>query len=421
VIDVRVGHVLLVLPVLLPHSVHCVVTSPPYFGLRDYGTDPVAWPGLTYCPMPGTDAEVEIAPWTGSLGLEPRLEDYIGHLLLVFRGLRRVLRKDGTVWLNLGDSFAGTGKSGGGKQGERWDCVGAGNSTHRGKRGGRWAAPVSGCKSKDLQCVPDRVKLALQAEGWYVRADIPWVKRNCMPGSQRDRPTVGTERIFLLAHPESKGRYFYDQEAVKVASTGMQAGNTKATETRIRRDTDWFYDSLKAVLHDDPKQREQRLLNTPEGAPLALCVNPRPFKGAHFAVFPPTLVEPMIKASTSEQGCCVDCGAPRQRVTVRQKVVATQAAIGGDPAQHDGGTRVRDPSKGGGNVLGARTKATGTWKRTCACETEETKPCGVLDPFGGAGTTAMVAHRLGRNAVSIELGEQYADMGINRLLKATTP
>jgi hypothetical protein len=140
--------------------------------------------------------------------------------------------------------------------------------------------------------------------------------------------------------------------------------------------------------------------------PLALVVNPRPFKGAHFAVFPPGLVEPMIKAGTSEHGCCSACGAPWIRETKRNVIEAKDVATGGDPARKDGGSRIKDPSGKGGNVLATRTRATGSWKPSCAHDVYRI-PCNVIDPFGGSGTTGLVAKHLGRDAFLIELNPEY--------------
>ena len=193
------GDALAVLRTLPAESVHCCVTSPPYFGLRDYGVP-------------------------GQIGLELSYPDYVARLLEVFREVRRVLRSDGTLWLNIGDSYAtGAGKvgecPGGGKQGERW----------KGYRGGHDASPKHadgaigpmtqanrlpqpGLKPKDLMMIPARVALALQADGWYLRSDIIWAKPNPMPESVTDRPTKAHEYLFLLSKSE---RYFYDYEAIK--------------------------------------------------------------------------------------------------------------------------------------------------------------------------------------------------------------
>ena len=248
-------------------SVNTCITSPPYWGLRDYN---------------GEDKQ---------LGMEDTPEEFISNLVDVFREVKRVLRDDGTVWLNLGDTYCGTGHKG--------------NYTdpkHKEGRNGQKIAlnnKIDGLKSKDLVGIPWRVALALQQDGWYLRQDIIWHKPNTMPESVKDRCTKAHEYIFLLSKNK---KYYYDYEAIKE----------------------------DAVIG---KKRNKRSVWT---------VPTKPFKGAHFATFPMDLIEP-----------CVLAGCP------------------------EGGT--------------------------------------VLDPFGGSGTTGLVADRNGRNAVLIELNNEYAEMARDRL------
>lgn len=368
-----------VLRTLPDESVHCVVTSPPYWGLRDYGV-------------------------AGQIGLEAEWPEFLTGMVEVFRDVRRVLRKDGTLWLNLGDCYAtGAGAvgqhPGGGERGAKW----AGSSIERGERcrglrdgrhSGKHTAitargpmtqpnrlPQPGLKPKDLVGMPWRVALALQADGWWLRSALPWVKRAGMPESATDRPGAFVEYVFLLTKAE---RYFYDLEAVvrpispntkaRVAQkVATQAGSLRANggsrperpmrtvirrpkraadgsgirgnssfenatchqvlPTRYFRNTDLFFDSL---------DRPHGLIHGPDGVPLALDVAPEGYAEAHFATFPPGLADPLIRA-----GC---------------------------PA--------------GGMVL---------------------------DPFGGAGTTGLVAQRLGRDATLIELNPEYAAMAERRI------
>jgi DNA modification methylase len=275
-----------------PASVQTCVTSPPYWGLRDYGH-------------------------SGQLGLESTPEEYVANIVDVFREVKRVLSDNGTLWLNLGDSYASGGMS---------------NPSSKSTLGGgkdRGAADYSlirlipdGLKPKDLVGIPWRVAFALQADGWFLRSEIIWAKPNPMPESVTDRPTRSHEQIFLLAKSQT---YFYDHEAIKesavtgswdalppiggakavgVNGNSTYSGNTPASDgTRNKRDV-W-------------------------------TVSTKPYAGAHFATFPPDLIEP-----------CILAGAP----------------VGGI----------------------------------------------VLDPFGGSGTTGMVANRLGRRAVLIELNPDYA-------------
>ena len=221
-----------VLPTLPAGSVHCCVTSPPYFGLRDYGHE-------------------------NQIGLERTPEAFVQELVEVFRGVRRVLRDDGTLWLNLGDSYNAYNANRGASTSISDWTAGRGHPTHR--RG--LTTPT--LKNKDLIGIPWRVAFALQADGWYLRQDIIWHKPNPMPESVRDRCTKAHEYLFLL----SKGaRYHFDSEAIKEPAT--------KGATRNRRSV-W-------------------------------SVTTKPFKGAHFATFPPDLIEPCILAGCPAGGTVLD-------------------------------------------------------------------------------------------------------------------
>ena len=212
--------------------VNTCVTSPPYWGLRDYGVD-------------------------GQLGAEPSPEEYVERMVTIFREVRRVLRNDGTLWLNLGDSYVGTGH-----KGQHRDPKYA-----QGRNGQARALnnKVDGLKPKNLVGIPWRVAFALQADGWYLRSDIIWHKPNAMPESVKDRPTKAHEYIFLLT---KNPHYYYDADAVR------EETNTRSSRKRNRRSV-W-------------------------------TVPTRPFKGAHFAVFPPDLIEPCILSSAPEGGIVLD-------------------------------------------------------------------------------------------------------------------
>lgn len=206
----------------------CCVTSPPYWGLRDYGID-------------------------GQIGAEVRVEDYIADLVAVFREVRRTLRDDGTLWLNIGDSYTSGGRT--------WRDADEKNPA----RGMSYRAPTpQGLKPKDLVGVPWRLAMALQADGWYLRADIIWHKPNCQPESVKDRPTRSHEYVFLLSKTE---RYFYDHEAIKEPTTN-------GTDSRNRR-TVW-------------------------------AINTEPYSGAHFAVFPPELVRLCVLAGSTPNSTVLD-------------------------------------------------------------------------------------------------------------------
>jgi DNA modification methylase len=323
------------LATLPAQSVHCCVTSPPYFGLRDYGVD-------------------------GQIGLEPTPDQFIAELVAVFQEVRRVLRDDGTVWLNLGDSYNNFRVSMNGQS--------VHNGEQRSKPAGRRAVD-HGLKEKDLIGIPWRVAFALQADGWYLRQDIIWHKPNPMPESVTDRCTKAHEYVFLLS---KSARYFYDAAAIaEPASTDLRApdangstisggshgrsGNPQAYpehERRVDRRGKGGKNAFRGQGADrdgegGPANREGRDMRDvgtgdTRNARSVWTIATQPFKEAHFATFPPDLAERCIKA-----GC---------------------------PA---GGT--------------------------------------VLDPFGGAGTTGLVADRLQRNAVLIELNPAYADIARRRI------
>lgn len=410
-------------------SIHTVCTSPPYWGLRDYGVD-------------------------GQIGLENTPEEFVIALVEVFREAKRVLRPDGTLWVNLGDSYwGGKGASSFGMVQEAGDR-GVIAKPHQNAVGGRGKTrPQDGnhniIKPKDLVGIPWRVAFALQADGWYLRSAIPWAKRNCMPSSQTDRPTTGVEYVFLFSHPDSGGRYFYDMDATRVApntkpqrrlaarrehSKGGEAApgaevrppnyETSAEPTvactpingRNRRDTDWFFESLDHVVSGG-----QGLLSSEDGSPLAFVVNPKPYKGSHFAVWPPDLVRPMILSGTSAQGVCSKCGAPWNRILIQAPVDAKDVSVGGYPARKDNGSRVVDPSGRGGNVLATKRLGSDNWQPTCDCVDAQTIPATVLDPFSGSATTGMVALQEGRNYIGLDLNPDYLPLAEARVQDMPAP
>lgn len=323
-------------------TVHCVVTSPPYFGLRDYGVP-------------------------GQMGLEQTPDEYVAEMVSLFSEVRRVLRDDGTLWLNLGDSYAANRScqvartKGGPKHGPAQAASG------RGQR-----ATDYGLKPKDLIGIPWRVAFALQADGWYLRQDIIWHKPNPMPESVRDRCTKAHEYIFMFS---KSPRYFYDHEAIKTpakessvarirqATFASQSGGEKDYANGVNPNRSMRKTLENWAKHDKQRGHGRRHAgfnarwdSMSKSDQMALGANKRsvwsvatkPFKGAHFATYPPELIEPCILA-----GC---------------------------PA---GGT--------------------------------------VLDPFFGAGTTGLVAESLGRNWIGCELNPEYAQIARQRIYGEIVP
>lgn len=421
-IKILQGNCLDKLKELPDQSINTCITSPPYWGLRDYDEDK-------------------------QLGMEDTPEEFVNNLVEVFREVKRVLRDDGTVWLNLGDSFCGTGNKG--------------NHTdpkHKEGRSGQKVAlnnKVEGLKSKDLVGIPWRVAFALQQDGWYLRQDIIWHKPNPMPESVRDRCTKAHEYIFLLS---KSPKYYFDNEAIK----------EDAAQGKKNKRSVW-------------------------------TVTTKPFKGAHFATFPMDLIEPCVLAGCPEK-VCVACGTPYKKEIVVEKNLTKEQAdeikanliktnkekkpyaiidkefrnqvieyrnlpkhddlrnylkqfrsksnYTIDEIEQHFGTQAPHhwfekngsyPSKEDWLVLktllklddtydvamteifyksglkGANSYAEGDWQRQCNCETNETKSGTVLDCFGGSGTTGIVADNFNRNSILIELNAEYIEVAKKRI------
>lgn len=370
-VRILIGHVLDKLRELPDESVHCVVTSPPYYGLRDYGIEPQVWAGEcrtvdasgrhcvhgghawsvagrsgqrlrnglggslegatvsdgmgeTLHPSAGSSCLNGCGAWRGSLGLEPTLALYLDHMVEVFREVWRVMRKDATCWLNIGDSYAtgaGSAKSpGGGAQGAAFSIASQPNRM-----------PQVGLKPKDLMMVPARLAIRLQDDGWWVRSDIAWCKRAPMPESCADRPTSAWEHVFLLT---KSVRYFYDAEAVREPYARDWAENNGGS---------WAHPELqptgsKAGHHSG----KYPLPGSGANQRNFWLLGPEPFPEAHFATFPTEI--------------------PRRAILAGSKPGDT-----------------------------------------------------ILDLFLGSGTTALVADQLGRNCIGIELNPEYAAMARRRI------
>lgn len=602
------GDVIEMLRTLPDKCIHMLVTSPPYLNQRDYGTG--RWEGGD----PGCDhianksktkkmgnpefnknhpsRELTITPGfykntcpkcgaiqiDNQIGLEDTPAQYIQKMVEVFREIWRVLRDDGIVWLNEGDGYASTpvGTFNGGSK----ILKGRDLSGHE-QSGGFNKLKASGLKPKDLLMIPARLAIALQADGWYLRSQIPWLKRNSMPESITDRPSSAVEYIFMLTksgtplfwvHRDGRGArtkpkpdyryldllenkeyetkpeefnakdklpcprcggsgelsqgwfayvdtcpvcngkgkvrrwtrinlwtgddYFYDADAIRVPlnldtlprySRGMKDDNKWAEgppscakslnrgerwnrnngqkmggtgyggdgtgfnkhsgyydsngellvnpDGRNRRNSDWFFESWQGLYVEDQQ-------------PLAMIVNPQPYPGMHFATFPAKLVEPCIKAGTSEKGCCPKCGAPWVRMVEKgnpveiwkrasgadaeggynghswkhEKMIHGKTGhfhekekkqdLAGNPTYTGFNQRYKEKQQNASDVkrrvlAGMVEKKTVAWQPTCECGETETVPCVVLDPFMGSGRTLQVARDLMRDSIGIDLNHDY--------------
>jgi len=495
-------------------SVHCCVTSPPYFGLRDYGT--ANWEGgdsdcehkgdERFYSMQGASSvtseafseageanaeRLKKARWREKgkclhcgavridkqIGLEATPAEFVAKMVEVFEEVRRVLRSDGVLFLNLGDSYAGSGM---GAANYPESASAKQKSNHGSTTSAGRAGECYGYKPKDLMLIPHRVAIALQDAGWWVRSDMPWVKRSAMPESVTDRPAKALEYIFLLT---KSPKYYFDMEAVRVRMAESSfarmergvgenhkniagaPGQTPHSMNKPRENVRNQPDSWKGSSFSEGKTAEHQLgraqkdrdrslptkrngmtgsldetpaggrnfrnsdlwyssIREPHGLVgigddlVGLDVNPAGYKESHFATFPPKLIEPLIKAATSEKGVCAECGSPWERTTERQRIRRDELDPSDSryrPNQYHG---AYEEINGKGDAGYSEVTTTG-WQKTCKCETDATVPATVLDPFAGAGTTLLVAKKLGRRSVGIELNPEYAEMAARRIVRET--
>lgn len=465
-------------------SVQCIVTSPPYWGLRKYaGEQELVWSngaqsvGIVRCNNGDhlwNDETLEIqesvgnwqqaengtglrsgvpqtrfrgdlrkanekrpasiirstctlcGAWRGAFGLEPTIEMYVAHTLEILRESRRVLRPDGVLFWNLGDSYSALkGYSGDLKPSDL-------QSSNRGSLRGKDSFlpqrnPQANLKPKDLCLIPHRVALAAQADGWWVRSMIVWTKPNPMPESVTDRPTDAYEHIIMLTKSE---RYFWDADAVRETTTGgthSRGNGDGGPKAQARGSYENWTDGTRAVL----TTRNMRNVWT---------FATQPYPEAHFATLPEELPRRCIRAATSERGACAQCGAPWQRVTQRhvhfeggsgaaaEKRIPSgwhQSGSGRwrpehvEQFRHDGEKNKDMPEAQSGNydirmgpVVDSQTIG---WTPTCTCPGQRgrTVPCVVLDPFTGSGTTGKVAMELGRRFVGMDLA--YHELSRERI------
>jgi DNA modification methylase len=357
---------------LASNSVQCVVTSPPYWGLRDYGQ-------------------------VGQIGLEPTPEAYVAKIVAVFAEVWRVLRDDGTCWVNLGDSYNSS------TQFNQHSSL-IGDAYCEGKRGD-WPGHkpyLAGLKPKDLVGIPWRVAFALQAAGWYLRSDIIWSKPNPMPESVTDRPTKAHEYIFLLTKRE---RYYFDQDAVR-ETTGNEMSWDEYAE-RTAPGATWpsggMMNYAGAHKHDGGHAH-------PNGRNIRTVweIATQPYPDAHFATFPEEIAKRCILAGTSERGACVECGAPWERVTDKTLISDGKSAKRGTLRD------INDHRVEFGQDHGSYEVKTLGWQPRCKHKEVSSVGCRVLDPFCGSGTVVQVAQDLGRISIGVDVKLEYIKMARRR-------
>jgi DNA modification methylase len=382
-LEVITGNVLEKLPTLPAASINCCVTSPPYWNLRDYGEE----------GQLGSEKMHDCLGWaTGS----PCGECFVCHMVIVFREVRRVLRDDGVLWVNMGDSYAGGGR--GGQSQEK-------RSTNWQPQYPNHGLTPTGLKPKDLCGVPWRMALALQADGWYLRRDIIWDKPNAMCESCTDRPTTSHEYVFILTKSAS---YWYDAAAIAEPVSDATVDDLSRRKNPGQHDGATKEIGKSAGLGAGPrgngKTRNKRSV---------WSINTKPFPGSHFAVFPYELAETCIKAGAPTHTCAA-CGKPWERIVHRgNSEHHCRPGCGCSADQKHGQQNWGSGWQKYGNYSNTAI-ATDEFEATCKCNAESV-PGTVLDPFSGAGTTGVVCRDLGLNYIGIELNPEYAEMSRERI------
>lgn len=449
------GDVLETLKGLPDKSAHCCVTSPPYYSLRDYSicscvmkrhdrgmkfhgdkeledsdrrgcasaTDPrcrkPAKPDCRWCNGTGTipgmervwggqpDCQHEWRPDDHSslclkcgallcqLGLEPSLDDFLTNMVTIFREVRRVLRDDATLWLNIGDSYSAGGRK-----------TQAGDKLHEARGIGYRVPAEEGIKAKDMLGVPWALAFALRADGWYLRQEIIWHKPSPMPESARDRCTKGHEHIFLLT---KRRDYFYDQDGERLES--KLAVDWETYNKLCDDSSESWYPRVSGDAGDgETKHGNMARVAHPNGSNLRTVwtLPTEAYKGAHFAAFPKRLPERCVKLGTSAIGCCSKCGEPWTRIVKRERY-ATRKGAG---AKADDGTvdANRDTQR-----HCTRRQTTG-FEQQCECGEVDVVPCAVLEPFAGTGTVLDACSLLGRRSIGIEINPEYCEQIRRRVI-----
>jgi len=411
--------------------VDMVFTSPPYWALRDYGIEPQVWDGDPECrhewwtekkrpidlqagnpefkrkwreeatnkeSTTGTFCK-KCGAWWGSLGLEPTIDLFIKHLCDVFDEIRRVLKKSGTCWINIGDTYFGGG------YGSDTNLKDTNQFTNQGTINGRETMQAirnnsNGYPKKSLCLIPHRLAIEMVNRGWILRNDLIWHKPNCMPSSIKDRFTVDYENLFFFSKSQS---YYFEQQFEPHKKKHLKRYNYQFPGTPGEAYPNEKRESPMANIWKlNPNGRNMRSVWT---------ISSQPFPEAHFATFPEKLVETPIKASCPEF-VCRKCGKPRKKIFSKEfvpqqdvSIEKNKRGISGKPM--DESNRWQGFPRGTNNI---------SFKGYTKCKCKAGFNAGiVLDPFMGSGTTALVALKLNRNFIGIELNPEYIKMACKRI------
>lgn len=412
----------------------------PYWGLRDYGLEQTIWDADPDCqhdwqehhqpprgglnkfdnmPKVGANREMQkmstlrgeglnsqfcskCGAWRGSLGGEPTPEMYVTHLVQIFEQVKRVLRPDGLLFVDIGDTYCSGIRDHSGVDPSRV------TGSKEGRHVGNWHVQPNRCmshstiKPKDMVLIPFRLSIALQDAGWWIRSVIVWEKGNALPSAVKDRPPTSHEYVLMLS---KSAHYYFDQDAIRVPHTdknvvnGVYVGHGVNDPERVPQ-TQAFdgggFNMSNRVYH--PMGRKRRTV---------WRINTKPYPEAHMAVFPPALVEPMILAGSSPRAC-EHCNAPYERVTEKVGEV--------DTGKHPkiAGATGSSPTSTFRTGIVSVMRTTG-WQATCRCENEGTGRCIVLDPFCGSGTVCAVALEHGRDYIGIDQSAGYLKLAEKRL------
>ena len=400
------------------NSIDCVVSSPPYFGLRDYGT--AQWQGgdpncdhetkrsrgddikegdkqgtnkgsrpnsqrVCYCGAKRIDEQ---------FGLEKSYQDYIANTVKVFETFKPKLKDTATIWWNVGDSYNQNQSAG-----DRVSKYSKKQKTNQGNLGFKIESQKN-LKVKDLMMIPNRVAIALQEAGWYIRSEIIWHKPNPMPESVRDRPTSCHEKIWLITKSR---KYYYDAESIKEPTKTKPAKRDKMGEG-------YQADYTKGKRFSEGERVWGSLLKTKRNV---WTITTKPFKGAHFATFPKDLIEPCIKAGCPEK-VCVECGTPYKKNYKRQRIRRDELDPK-DPRYRPNKYKGAYEEINGRGDAGYQSSEFIGFEKDCNCKTNKFESSVVLDPFAGAGTTGLVAKENNRDAILIELNGEYLAMAKKRI------